>query len=473
MTYSLAIDLGATSGRSILASYDGARVEMRELTRFPHPMLPIGGHTFWNLPGLYAEVLRALKAAAEEMAQCGGELATIGIDTWGCDMAYFYADGTIASLPFCYRDPHTDGAAQRFNEKMPLDEVYQRTGIQMMDFNTLFQLDTIRQHNPALIAAADKILFMPDALTYMLTGEAVCERTVASTSQMLNPHTGQLDEELLKAIGIPAEKFGRMVEPGTIAGRLSAAVQQATGLKDVPVVAVAGHDTASAVVAIPAADRNFAYLSCGTWSLLGVESPEPVITETSRAYNFTNEGSIDGEIRLLKNITGLWIFEQCRKEFKGVPENVNLLNALCMESTCAAVIDPEDPAFAHPASMTRAINDYCAQHGQPAPKCPADYLRVIFRSLALKYKEQLARAQEISGKHVERLQVIGGGSRNTYLMQFTANALQMPVVAGPTESTALGNILLQLRATGQVDTLQAMRTISINSTETRTFMPEC
>lgn len=473
-TYHLAIDLGATSGRTILASYDGDKVVMEELTRFKYPMIPFNGHLFWNLPLLYQEILNGIKKSNDVLAAKGdgAKLDTIGIDSWGCDVAYFYRDGSLAGLPYCYRDSHTEGAVERFCEKMPREKVYENTGIQFMDFNTVFQLDTIKAHSPELIEAADKILFIPDALAYMLTGNAVTEYTVASTSQMLNPVTGDLDTDVLKALGIPRDKFGPMTQPGAVIGTLTAQVQEATGVGAIPVVAVAGHDTASAVIAVPSPDKDYAYLSCGTWSLLGIESPNAIITDKSREYNFTNEGGIDGTTRFLKNICGMWIFERCRDEFKDVPQNIGELAALCLQSDCPSIINPDDPSFAHPASMTHAIDEYCKRTNQPVPQTPADYIHVVYRSLAKRYKEILNWLRELSPVEIKRLHVIGGGSLNQYLMQDTANELGIPVIAGPTECTALGNVLVQLRACGSVSNLNEMRRVAINSTQTKTYEPK-
>ncbi len=469
-TYHFAVDLGATSGRTILASFDGVKVEMQEVSRFKYPMIPLNGHLHWNLPLIYEEVLRGLKKCHETLGE--NKLSSIGIDSWGCDMAYFHKCGELSCLPFCYRDSHTDGAADKFCEKMSKDEVYAATGIQFMDFNTLFQLDTIKEHSPEIIETADKILFIPDALAYMLTGNAVTEYTVASTSQMLNPNTGDLDESLLKVLGISRDKFGKMVNPGYVIGNLTKQVQEYTGLGNVPVIAVAGHDTASAVIGVPSPDNNYAYLSCGTWSLLGIESPTPIINEKSCEYNITNEGGIDGTTRFLKNICGMWIFERCREDFKDVSENIGELVALCEKSDCDSIINPDDPAFAHPASMTAAINEYCERTGQAVPKTPADYIRVSFRSLAKRYKEVLGWLNELSPVEIKRLHVIGGGSLNKYLMQYTADEIGIPVVAGPTESTALGNVLVQLRACGDVKSAKEMRQVAINTTETKTYLPK-
>ena len=466
----LAVDLGATSGRTVLAAYDGQRIHMREFTRFENPQLPLGGHIFWDLPHLYNEILRALRQVRAENIQ----LQSIGIDTWGCDFAFFGQDGQLLGLPYCYRDPHTDGAMENyFRQCMPQQQIYERTGIQFMPFNSLFHLYTQQREGCVALQQADKILFIPDALIYMLTGEAVCEYTVASTSQLLNPRTGDLDPALLATLGLLRERFGRLVQPGERVGTLTPQVQQATGLPPIPVVAVASHDTASAVAAVPAQDPDFAYLSCGTWSLLGVEATAPIINADSFAENFTNEGGLDHTIRFLKNITGLWIYEQCRKEWNSteVPADVNELNALCLQSNCQSLIQPDDPRFAHPDSMTAAICEYLSETRQPLPQTPADYIRIIFRSLAARYAQVVAALRRLTDIDIQRLHVIGGGSRNQYLMQFTADALQLPVIAGPQEGTALGNALVQIRAAGQLTSLSESRSVIARSIQLKTYLP--
>ncbi len=472
-TYHLAVDLGATSGRTILASFDGEKVDMQEIARYHYPMLPIGEHQYWNLPLIYQHIVESMKKCAGILSEMPDKpaLKSIGIDTWGCDVAYFLKDGSIASLPYCYRDTHTVGAVDRFCKEMPKEEVYAKTGIQFMDFNTLFQLDTIRRNNPEVLDNADKILFIPDALSYMLTGKAVTERTVASTSQILNPNTGDLDDVLLAKVGLSRDKFGPMIEPGQEIGTLIPRLAELTGLGEVPVVAVAGHDTASAVAAVPTPDKDYAYLSCGTWSLLGIENEGPIITEKSLEYNFTNEGGVDGTIRVLKNITGLWLFERCREEFKDAPSDISELAALYLESDCPSIVNPDDPSFANPKSMTKAIDEYCEKTGQPKPVTPADYVRVVYRSLAHRYGEITEWLRELSPVEIKRLHVIGGGSRNKHLMQMAADTLGIPVIAGPAECTALGNVLMQLRACKSLSSLKDMRDVAINSTETITYTP--
>ena len=305
----LAIDLGATSGRTMIGTLDNGRVSLEELTRFDNPLIPMGGHLYWDLYGLYREIIHALKVVAQRHIP----IVSIGIDTWGCDFALFGADGALLRNPLAYRDPHTQGMMENFfKEKMSKEEVYKRTGIQFMNFNSIFQIYAMEAHKDAALSAAAKILFIPDALGYLLTGKAVCEYSVASTAQLLNPMTGDLDEDLLKALGISRDKFGKMTEPGTILGTLTPALQELTGLKAIPVITVAGHDTASAVAAVPAKDEHFAYLSSGTWSLMGIETPHAIINAKSLERNFTNEGGIEGTTRFLKNICGMWIYECCR-----------------------------------------------------------------------------------------------------------------------------------------------------------------
>lgn len=462
-----AVDLGATSGRTVLASFDGKKVTMTETTRFANPIIHVGGHLFWDLPALYNEVLKGLKTVADK----GIQISSIGIDTWGCDFAFFGKDGQLLGLPYCYRDPHTEGAQEKFFEKMPASEVYGRTGIQFMDFNSVFQLDTLKRNGCTALEHADKILFIPDALIYMLTGNAVCEYTVASTSQMLDPDTGDLDSAILAALGLDRNRFGTMTKPGSIAGTLTGQVRKATGLGPVPVIAVAGHDTASAVAAIPAQSTDHAYLSCGTWSLLGIESPEAIITEESFSRNFTNEGGVEGTTRFLKNICGLWLFEQSRKEFKGAPESVGELVDMCGKSSYNGVINPDSPCFANPESMTEAIRNYALSTGQDAPETPADFCRCIFRSLALRYRQVVEMIESICGYRIRSLHVIGGGSQNRHLMQYTANVLDRPVICGPVEGTALGNVLMQMKASGIVDSMKRMREISAASTELVTYRP--
>jgi len=475
ITNYLSVDLGATSGRTILSSFDGEKIEMRELTRFKNPMIPINGHLFWDMPHLYNEILGGLRKVASE----GIQIESMGIDTWGVDFACFGKDGDLMGLPHCYRDEYTSGAMEKyFADRMPSKELYERTGIQFMEFNSVFQLDSQRREGSSVLDAADKILFTPDALVYMLTGKAICEYTIASTSQILNPNTGDLDEKILQTLGLSRDKFGVMTHPGEVVGVISEQVQKATGVGPVKVVAVAGHDTASAVVSVPAREKHFAYLSCGTWSLLGIESPHPIISEDSFKNNFTNEGGVDGTTRFLKNICGLWVFEKCREEFyadpirfPGAPEGIKELSAKCLESDFGSIINPDDDIFLHPASMTEAVCEYCRKTGQAEPQTVADYILCIYRSLAKRYKHIIDLLSSMCGFEIKSLNVIGGGSLNQYLMQMAADSCGIPVICGPTEGTALGNALLQVRAAGLASSLEELRRISTNSVEVITYTP--
>ena len=467
----MAVDLGATSGRTIVGTIDhDGRIELRELTRFANPIIKTGGRLYWDLFALYRHVIDALRKATEEHIN----LTSMAIDSWGVDFALLGSDGSLLSNPRCYRDPHTEGVMDRFfDNAMTKDEVYDKTGIQLMNINTLFQLYAMRQNGDAALNAAQRLLFIPDAMTFMLTGEAVCEQTILSTSQLMNAHTRWLDPDLAQAVGLNETMLGRPVCPGTIVGTLSKEVQELTGAGPLKVVAVAGHDTASAVAAVPATDERFAYLSCGTWSLLGIETKQPIIDSRSLSDNFTNEGGVDGTTRFLKNICGLWLLEQCRKEWRDAPANVAQLADDAMTAPPhRSVINPDDPRFANPASMTRAIEDYCRETGQPVPEDYRQTTRCIFESLALRYKQVVDRLREYAPFPIERLHVIGGGSQNKHLMQMTADCLGIPVMAGPVEGTAIGNIMLQAKAAGRVQSLAQMRQMIANSFEPTTYIPQ-
>ena len=465
----LAIDLGATSGRTILGSIVEGKLEQRELTRFPNPIIETGGHFYWDILALYHEIILSLKKVADE----GIDIESIGIDTWGVDVVMMGKDGGVLRNPYSYRDPHTEGAMEDYFQQISKEEVYEKTGIQFMPFNTLFQLSAMHSHHDSALEAASKILFIPDALIYMLTGEAVCEHTILSTSQFLNPRTGRIDPELIGVMGLDEQHFGRYVMPGEQVGILTAEVQQMTGVGALPVVAVAGHDTASAVAAVPAENERFAYLSCGTWSLLGIETQDAIISEKSFEYNFTNEGGIEGTTRFLKNICGMWILERCRKEWTDAPADVRQISKDSMEAEAFQhFIFPDAPDFANPTSMVEAIQNYCQKTNQPVPEDYKAMARCIFESLAMRYRQVLEYLKEMAPFPIERLHVIGGGSQNSHLMQMTANSLGIPVVTGPVEGTAIGNIMLQAKAANMVKDIWEMRQIIANSIEMVKYEPQ-
>ena len=447
-----AIDLGATSGRVILATIADGGINMEEIYRFPDPIIQMQGHFYWDFPAIYQSVVKGLS----KIAQRGVEIESIGIDTWGVDFVTFGKDGAMLRLPYCYRDPHTTDAPEKFFERMSRKELYDKTGIQIMNFNSVFQFDTLRRNKCSALEAADKILFIPDALAYLLTGEMVTEYTIASTSQMINPRTKQWDIDILNTLGLSPDNFGRMVMPGEKIGDLAPELQRLTGLGAVPVIAVASHDTGSAVAAVPAADTNFAYLSSGTWSLMGIELPEPIISDQSFDMNFTNEGGIEGTIRVLKNICGMWLLERCRAEWPEM-DYPTLIAQTETAKPFRSLINPDAACFANPESMTAAIVGYCRATAQPAPQSIGEFARCIFESLALRYRQVVTMLNDLSPISIQRLYVIGGGARNQMLNQFTANAIGIPVETGSSESTALGNVMMQAKWAGVVGSISEMR----------------
>ena len=469
--YFFAVDLGATSGRTILGTLADGKLEQEELTRFPNNLIETGGHFYWDIYALYFEMIRGLK----EVAHRGIELTSIGIDTWGVDFVFIGKDGAILRNPMAYRDPHTFGRMEEYLEKVVSQrEVYDITGIQFMNFNSLFQLYAMQQDGNVAMKMAEKVLFVPDALSWMLTGEAVCEYTIASTSQMLDPKTGDLSDRLIESVGMKRSQFGRMVQPGTQIGVLTDEVQKMTGLGPVPVIAVAGHDTGAAVAAVPAKNEQFAYLSSGTWSLMGIETKEAIINDRSYDLNFTNEGGIEGTTRFLKNICGMWLYERCRKEW---PEEVRKLSHPELQGSAMqveafrSIINPDDKAFANPSSMIEAIQTYCRETGQAVPETPAEICRCIFDSLALRYRQVFGWLKDFATFNLNVLHVIGGGSLNKFLTQFTADACNVEVLAGPQECTAIGNIMLQAKASGDVSDIWQMRQIIANSVDMVAYHP--
>jgi rhamnulokinase len=467
----LAFDLGATSGRSILGTLNNGRLQLKELTRFPNQILQIGNHFHWNIYSLFENLKAGLVAAKKE----GVEIASIGIDTWGVDFALIAEDGSILGAPYAYRDPHTVGAPEKYFEIVPREKVYDLTGIQVMNFNSLYQLFAMKQADNSLLKATKEILFMPDALAYMLTGNKAVEYTIASTSQLLNPRTKKFETELLEKAGVSTSILGKIVLPGYMVGTLKDDLAEESELGKVPVISVAGHDTASAIAAIPAKNERFAYLSSGTWSLIGIEVKDAIINETTSALNFTNEGGVEGTTRFLKNVTGMWLLEQCLKEWKkeGITYAYEKLIEL-VKSVPAfnSFIDSDDPSFANPLSMTKAITDYCHSTNQPAPSTHEEFVRCIFESLSLKYKYVIDILIKLAPFSIEKLHVIGGGSKNPLLNQWTANAIGLPVIAGPSEATAIGNVMIQAKAAGCVDSLQEMRKIIGESVQLDEFLPQ-
>ncbi|WP_436414830.1 rhamnulokinase [Petrimonas sp.] len=467
----LAIDLGASSGRAILGTIDNGKLELTEINRFANPIIDINGRFYWDLFHLYSEIIKSLKLIQSQNI----EIKSIGIDTWGVDFVSFGKDGEPLRMPYSYRDTRTFGAPEKFFDTFfSKKETYLKTGIQIMNFNSLFQLFTQQEDDNPIYPITDKFLFMPDALSYLLTNKMVTEYTIASTSQLLNPFTRSFDEELLSKLNVSKENFAPIVFPGTTIGTLSESVQKQTDLGAIPVIAVAGHDTASAVIATPAENENFAYLSSGTWSLMGIESKEPVVNEETYALNFTNEGGADGSIRLLKNICGMWLIEQCKKEWTKEKDICydDIVLAATQAEPFKCYINPDESCFASPESMINEIQNYCRKTHQFVPQTMGEIARCIYESLAFRYKQILEDLKKLADFPIETLHIIGGGSQNNMLNSFTANAIGIPVIAGPSEATAMGNILMQAKAAGLVSDKADMRKIVRNSVNLTRFEPQ-
>ena len=468
--YILAFDLGAESGRAVLGTLQGGRLSFHEVRRFPNTPLPLSGHIHWNVYRLLDEMKTAMRETA---AVIGARPASVGVDTWGVDFGLLAQDGTLLGLPFCYRDHRNDGAMEDYLKLVPREALYEATGIQFMPFNTLFQVYAmVRERSPLLDAAAD-LLFMPDLFNYLLTGKKAAESTIASTSQMLDPRTRKWIPGLFQAMGLSKRILQDIVDPGTVLAPLSSEMAGATGLRDVPVVATAGHDTAAAVAAVPAEGGDWAYISSGTWSLVGVETRSPVISPRSLAANFTNEGGIGGAVRFLKNVTGLWLIQGCRKAWsaEGAASYEELARAAAGAPPFAALVDPDDPSFLNPPDMPEAVAAHLRRTGQEMPASRASLVRSLLESLALKYRLVIDELGRTLDRPIRKVHIIGGGSRNELLCQFTADATGLPVVAGPAEATAVGNILVQAMALRRISTPAEIRTIIRDSFDLRTYEP--
>lgn len=464
----LAFDLGAESGRTILGELEGGRVAIRELTRFPNAPVRVLGHLHWNIYGLFEEIKRGMVAAQAE-----AQPVSLAVDTWGVDFGLLTPDGTLLGLPFAYRDTRTQGVMDEFFARVPRAEVYRRTGIQFLPFNTLFQLFAAGKQNPGLMEKTGALLFMPDLFNFLLTGQKASEFTIASTSQLLDPVARNWDEYLLSALGAPPGLMQRVVPPGTVIGALDASVCRETGLREPRVVATASHDTAAAIAAVPALGDDWAYISSGTWSLMGVELDSPLVNPDALAANFSNEGGVGGRTRFLRNIAGLWLLQQCRREWSANrPLGYDELARLAGEAPpFAAFIDPDCPDFLNPPSMVDAIRVFCRRTGQEPPQSVAGLARCILESLALKYRWTLEELRRLTRKRIQKLHVIGGGSRNERLCQFAADSTQLEVLSGPSEATALGNILVQTLALGALGSVAEARAVVRESVEIKTFEP--
>ncbi len=466
----LAFDLGAESGRGLVGAFDGERLGLDVVHRFANGAVQTLDTLHWDVLRLYGEMLAGLRRAAAEH----GELASVGVDTWGVDFALLGRGGTLLGNPRHYRDPHTEGVMDTAFRVVPRDELFRRTGIQFMRFNTLFQLLALQRDRSPLLDAAETMLLIPDLFHYWFTGVKANEYTDASTSQMIDPRTRGWANDLVRRFALPERILGTVVQPGTVLGPLRPTVAAQTGIGPVPVIAPATHDTAAAVAAVPARGDSWAYISSGTWSLMGIETRTPLTDERALRVNFTNEGGVGGAIRLLKNIMGLWLVQECRRAWErgGTTYTYEELMRLADDAApFAAVVNPDDESFLLPPSMPAAIADCCQKSGQSIPEGPGAIVRCALEALALRYRWVLERLEELAGKRLDTIHVVGGGSQNTLLCQLTADACNRPVVAGPVEATAVGNVLVQMLGLGLLGSLADGRAIVRRSFDVRTYEP--
>jgi rhamnulokinase len=458
----LAFDLGAESGRGVLGRFDGRRVQLDVIHRFPNLPVQTLDALHWDVLRLHAEILDGLRRAAAH------GIDSVGVDTWGVDFAFLGRGGVLLGNPRHYRDPHTEGTLELAFRTVPKAEIYRQTGLQFMRINTLFQLLALQRDRSPLLEAAESLLFIPDLFHYFLTGVRSNEFTDTSTSQLLDPATKTW------AYGLPAKLFGTLTMPGTVLGPLRAAVASAAGVNPVPVVAPATHDTAAAVAAVPAEGESWAYVSSGTWSLMGAELPAPVVTDESLAANFTNEGGVGGTVRFLKNVMGLWLVQECRRAWERAGKTFTY-EELCRLAESApafaSLIDPDDGSFLLPPNMPAAVADFCRKTGQVAPAEPGPVVRCCLESLALKYRWVLTKLEGLIGRRLDVIHVVGGGCQNTLLCQFTADACERPVLAGPVEATALGNVLTQALGLGLLGSLAEAREVVRRSSEVVRYEP--
>jgi rhamnulokinase len=467
----LAFDLGASGGRAVLGSFDDDRLRLSEVHRFPNEPVRLPDGLHWDVLRLFAEVKRGLALCVKNH----GQPASIGVDTWGLDFDLLDRQGALLGNPYHYRDSRTEGMFEEAFRRVPREEIFERTGIQFMRWNTLYQLLSMTIARSPLLDAAATLLTMPDLLNYWLSGRAVCEFTNATTTQFYDPRAGGWAMSMLERLGIPTHFLADVVPPGTVLGPLLPSVAEETGLGDVPVVAPACHDTGSAVAAVPAGGEDWAYISSGTWSLVGTEVRQPIITLASLAANVTNEGGVEGTFRFLKNVAGLWLLQECRRTWAQEGEEYSYDDLTEMAETAppfAALIEPDDPSFLSPSDMPRAIADYCLRSGQTPPESRGAIVRCALESLALKCRWVLDRIEELQGRPIKVVHIVGGGSRSRALCQFTANAAGRPVMAGPAEATATGNILVQALALGRLSSLEEGRALVRRSFELPLYEPQ-
>jgi rhamnulokinase len=468
----LTFDLGAESGRAVLGTIGDSKLALEEIHRFPNEPQWVLGRFYWDTLRLFAEVKNGLAMCVRKH---GRHLDSIGVDTWGVDYALLDRDDELLGLPYHYRDHRTDGVMERTFAMVPREEIYKTTGIQFMQLNTLFQLMAMRFHNSPLLDSAQTLLMTPDLLNFWLTGRKANEFTIVTTSQCYDPKTGDWARPMLQRLGLPTHFFGEILPCGTILGPLHESVQRDTGAGAVPVIAPATHDTGSAVAAVPAEGKEgWAYISCGTWSLVGVEVGKPIITDKTLAFNLTNEGGVNNTFRLLRNVMGLWLLQQCRRSWERGGRAYEYAELAQMASEAApfqALLDPDDGSFLNPPDMPTAITEFCRRTGQKPPNGIAATVRAIVESLALKYRWVIERLEEVTGWQIETIHIIGGGSQNRPLCQATAEATGRRVLAGPVEATALGNVIVQAMATERLASLAEGRAMIARSFPLNEYQP--
>lgn len=468
----LAVDLGASSGRVFLGCWDGTHLHVEELHRFANGPVDVLGHQHWDVLQLWTEIKKGLASYA---GQFDGPLAGVGVDTWGVDFALLDAAGRLLGNPFHYRDPRTVGMMELAFQRMPRHQIFEQTGIQFIQLNTLYQLFSMAQTEDPQLEIADTLLMMPDLFHYWLTGRKATEFTIATTTQMFHSREGRWATELLAHLGIPTHFLPPVVPSGTVLGDIGPELMAEVGLRHpVPVIAPGSHDTASAVAAIPGLDGQSAYISSGTWSLMGVEIPEPIINNQVLSLNFTNEGGVANTTRLLTNVTGLWLLQESRRQWQREGRDYTWDELLALADHAEpfrCLVDPDSLDFLNPGDMPGAIRAYCHRTGQPEPTSVGSVVRCCLESLALKYRWVLDALERVTGRQLATIRIVGGGSQNRLLSQFTADACQRLVVTGPVEATALGNVLLQAIATGHLPDISAGRYAIAASSGQKNFEP--
>ncbi len=464
----LAFDFGASSGRAIIGEFDGVKIELTEVHRFSNDPVLVNGTLYWDVLRLFHEIKQGIVKA-----NLAGGFESIGIDTWGVDFGLLDQEGRLLENPVNYRDGRTDGMVEKLAEIIPLDELYGMTGTQIMQINTLFQLFSLAQNRKDLLERTDRMLFIPDLFNYFLTGVKATEYTIASTSQLLGADHNWC-KELFKKLSIPTNMLTEIVKPGTQLGQLSDAIVSELGVPAAKVIACASHDTASAVVSVPSLEDDFVFISCGTWSLMGTELKQPIMDQKSKEFNITNEGGYDYTTRYLKNIMGLWLIQETRRQLGRMGQEYSyaqLEQEALKVKPFQSFIDPDAPEFLKPGHIIDNIKAFCSKSGQRVPETVGEIMRCIYESLAMKYRYVFEFLKESAGKDYAQINVVGGGTKDGFLCQLCANACNTKVVAGPIEATAMGNIAVQLMSLGYVENLKAARKVIIQSFPVKEFAP--